>query len=806
MKNELRFAIRSLLKSPAFTAVALLTLALGIGVNTSMFSLVDALLLRAAPFPHGERLMQIRCETHQGRRGSFSEVELRELREGTKSFSSLTNMRYADAALVEPGKPAEQVLSVMASADLFKTFQVQPFLGRAFTPEECEQGRNQVVVLSYGFWQNRFGGSRDVIGRTLRVDGEPVTIIGVMPASFDWRMLWGPTAFWRPLNYTPDQLNSRTYRAFQMIGRLKDGVDPERVGVELGPVAANQQKDSPKDYVGAAYSAVPLNEAQMDDTGRQILTLLLGLSGFVLLIACANLANLQLARATTAARESAIRTALGARRVDLIRRQLVECVIVSVAGGALGVLFALWINRTLSGMINIAGEMNALKLPIDGRILAITFLVAAITGIVFGIVPAWLSSRTDVVNALKAQSRGSTAGRGHHVMRSSLIVFEVFIALVLLGCAAVMQRGFGQLLHRNVGWDKDRLLIGSLPMPETRFPKPEDRIAFFRKVETRLQALPGVEDVALTTGVPIWNYGSDRQIMTEGQADADPANLPLASHVMITADYFKVLGVQLLEGRMFPDDIKESDPRVVIVNEALARKFWPGESAVGHRIASINGKETTWSEVIGVVPDIEPAVDISNARTPFQIYRPIVHEPWSWVRFAIRSENPAALVDTVRTALAEVDADLPATDVMTVKQAFDRSQHNLVVVARILDGFAVLGLVLAAVGLYGVISNIVAQRTNEFGIRLALGAKPGDVLGLVLLHGMKLTAVGLLLGLGGAYGFARVLGAIMPRLVSPDAVALGGMSALLFLVAIGSCWLPARRATKVDPMIALRAE
>jgi predicted permease len=608
------------------------------------------------------------------------------------------------------------------------------------------------------------------------------------------------------LNYTPDQLKSRTYRGFQLIGRLKDGTDPQQVGVELSPLAANQAKDFPQDYAGITYRSAPLHERQMDDEGRQILSMLLGLAGFVLLIACANLANLQLARATTAAREFAIRTALGATHAALIRRQLVECVILSLAGGGLGVLFALWINRMLSSSINIAGETNALNLPVDGRILLITFGVAALTGIVFGIVPAWISSRTDVVTALKSQSRGTTTGRGHHRMRQALIIGEVFLALVLLGGAGVMQRGFDKLVHKDVGWDKDHFLTGALPMPETRFPEPADRIAFYERVHTRLAALPGVENVALTTGVPLWGYGTDRQIFTEAQADAEKANLPRASHVMITSDFFKVLGVSLVEGRMFAPDIKPGDPKVVLINSALARKLWPGESAVGRRIASINGDETVWSEIIGVVPDVEPAASIGNRDTPFQIYRPIVHEAWSWVRFAIRSNQPAALTDTVRMALAEVDADLPATDVMTFAQAWDRSGRNLVVVANILIGFALLGLALAAVGLYGVISNLVAQRTSEFGIRMALGAQPGDVLGLVLRHGMKLTLIGLVLGLGGAYGVARLLGAIMPRLVSPDALALGGMAALLFVVALVSCWLPARRATRVDPMIALRSE
>ena len=529
----MRFALRSLLKSPSYTIIALITLALGIGVNTSMYTLVDVLLLRAAPFPDGRELHQLIGETRQGRNYSYSEMELREIRAKSSSFASLTALRFNNTALAEPGRPAEQVQSIMASAEFFDTFRVQPLLGRGFTAEETQPGRNQVIVLSHAFWQQRFGGNRNVINRTLRVDGESVTIIGVMPASFDWRILWGTTSYWRPLNFTPDQLKSRTYRAFNLIGRLKPGATAEQAAAELSPVAAAQLKDFPQDYNGLVYHPVPLNEAQMDDEGRRIVWMLLGLSDFVLLIACANLANLQLARATTAVREFAIRAALGASRARLIGQQLTECVLLSVAGGGLGLLVGLWINRALSAMITIAGEPGGLTLPVDGKIMLVTFAIAALTGVVFGIVPAWLASRTDVVSALKSQSRGSTAGRGHHVMRQLLIVFEVMIALALLGGAGVMQRGFEKFLHKAVGWDAERLLTGSLPMPEARFPTPASRLEFFRKIETRLGALPGVESVALTTGVPIWGYGNSRKIFTEKQATADqapPAREPRDDH------------------------------------------------------------------------------------------------------------------------------------------------------------------------------------------------------------------------------------------------------------------------------------
>src|SRR6478736_5994 len=402
--NPIRLALRSLSKSPAYTLIAIITLALGIGVNTSMFSLVNELLFDSGPFPKAGDIHQLLVETRQGRRYSYSEMEIREIREKADSFQSLTVLRYGNSALAEPGRPAEQVDSALASAEFFDVFGMQPFLGRAFTADETRQGNNQVIILSHSFWQQRFAGDRNVIGRTLRVDAETVTIIGVMPPEFSWRMLWGNTAFWRPLNYTADQLKRRNFRAFQLIGRMKPGATDEQLAASLAPLAAAQLKDFPQEYNGLTYRPVPLHEAQMDDEGRSIVYMLLGLSGFVLLLACANLANLQLARATSAMRDFAIRAALGASRARLIGQQLTECLLLALGGGALGLLFGWSINRVLSAMISIGDEPGGLNLPIDGKILLIAFLVAAATGIIFGIVPAWLSSRTDVVTALKSQS------------------------------------------------------------------------------------------------------------------------------------------------------------------------------------------------------------------------------------------------------------------------------------------------------------------------------------------------------------------------------------------------------------------
>ncbi|HWA26969.1 MAG TPA: ABC transporter permease [Lacunisphaera sp.] len=802
----MKFAFRSLLKSPGFTIVALLTLALGIGVNTSMFSLVNALLFRAAPFVEPDRLAMFNRVTPQGRDNDFSATELREIREKSTAFSSQFTFTRDFSAVAEPGQPAERLDGILADAGMFGTLGAQPQLGRPFAAEETQPGKDQVVILAHSYWQQRYGGNPDVLGKVLRIDGDPHTIIGVMPAEFEYRFLWGDANFWRPLAFTPEQLKSRTYRVFSLVGRLKPGVTPVQAAAELAPLAAVQQKQFPQDYAGLRYEALVLHEALMDVESRQIVWMLLSLSGFVLLIACANLANLQLARATVSVREFAIRAALGASRARLIGQQLTECILLSTVGGGLGLLLALWVNSLLEASIRIGNKGGGLELPIDGRVLALTAIGAVLTGVIFGIVPAWFASRTDVVTSLKSQSRGSTSGRSQHRMRHALVVAEVTLALVLLGGAGMMQRGFTRLLGKDPGWDTARILTGVFPMPEKRYETPEKRLEFYRSIERRLATLPGVQGVALATTLPLWHYGNTRQITTEALSNSDPAKLPQASRIMVTSGYFETMGIRVLEGRTFAADIKPGDPEQVVVNEALARQFWPGESALGKRLGSVGNEKTTWAEVIGVVRNVESAAAFTNPTTPYHVYRSVVHEPWTWIRFVVRSENPGQLVESVRRAVAEVDPDLPADQLLTVAQFVDRQQHNLVIVADLLGGFALLGLVLASVGLYGVISNIVAQRTGEFGVRLALGAQPSDVLQLVLRHGLMLTAIGLVLGVAGAYGLGQLLASIMPRIVAIEPLTLAGTAVLLFAVAACACWIPARRATKVDPLEALRAE
>jgi putative ABC transport system permease protein len=801
----MRFALRSLLQSPAYTIIALATLALGIGVNTSMFSVVDTLLFKSAPYPDADNLVILSASSTGGENRAFSEQEIREIKPAATGFETLTTLGFTFYALAEPGRPAERVRGITFSADMMETLRTPPMMGRAFLPEEYTPGKNQVVLLTESFWRSRFSGDPGAIGRTLRLDGETVTIVGVMPARFDYKMFWGTIGVIRPLNFTPDQIQYRGYRAFSLIGRLKPGTTVEMIAAQLAPVAADQQKAFPQDYAGRQYRAIPFHEAAIDSVGRSISWMLLGLAGFVLLICCANLANLQLARATASAREFAIRAALGASRTRLVFQQLAECLLLSVTGGGLGIVVALWVNSLLERSIRIDGAAS-LEIPIDAPVLAITLVLALLTGVIFGVVPALIASRSDVNTTLKSQSRGSTTGKGHNLVRHSLIVAEVALALVLLGGAAVMNRGFARMLERETGWDTEHILTGSLPLPEARYDTGEKRITFYRELEAKLAAIPGVENVAVTNGLPLFGYSSTAPIFTDTPGASAAGNNPVAAGALITPTYLATLGIPLREGRNFPPETDAASPQQVLVNEALAQRFWPGESAIGKRLGSTENNQVVWREVIGVVGNVEMAANISNPPTAFQFYRPMVQEPWSFVNVAVRSAHPGTLAEPVRRAVAELNPDLALDQVGTIREFVARTQHNLVVVGYTLTGFALLGLVLAAVGLYGVISHLVAQRTGEFGIKLALGALPRDLLTEVLLRGVRLSAIGLALGFAGAWGLGRFLASFMPRLAAPDPVAIAGVAVVLFAVTLVACWFPARRATKVDPLTALRAE
>jgi predicted permease len=806
-------AVRTLWKTPSFTVIALVTLALGIGVNTSMYTLMDVLLFRTAPFPEPDRLVVINGTNPQSQRDNFSFAEIDEMRAqvagvgaSNPPLESLTTIANWSNTMAEPGQPAERFQAVDASADFFTTFRVQPFLGRAFTAEESGPGRNRVALLGYDLWQARFGADPGVLGRTLRLNAEPVTVIGVMPQSFKYPIYFGKVDLWRPITVARHMVEDRNVRFFTPIGRLRPGVTPAQLQAQLAPVAARWAHDYPKDSTGRGFNVMEMHKAAMDSTGVMIVGLLMGLAGSVLLIACANIANLQLARAAANAKDLAIRSALGASRGRLIAHQLTECLVLAFVGGVGGVLVAASVNAVLGRAIRI-GDAGNLALPIDGPILAAALLASAVAAVVFGLLPAWLASRNDVVTTLKQQARGSTSGRGQRLARQALIVAEVSLALALLAVAGVMIRGFDAMLQKPAGWDTGRVLIANIHLPEQSTYDTEDkRRLAIEKLERGLADIPGTEATGMCTTPPLFGYSRGGPIQVEGQTSDDPVQQPNAGYIMVGSGFFATLGIPLKEGRLFPPDLRADSPPVVVVGETLARKFWPNESAVGKRIGDRKDDKVVWREVIGVVRDIAYPLSFSNPDTMLQIYKPLVHEPWGYLHLLVRGKAPANYKNAVKRVVTIVDPDVAVQEMYTVPEATDRFEHNIVVVNNTLGAFALLGLVLAAVGLYGVVSNLVAQRTAEFGIRLALGAQPRDVLGLVLGTGARLTLVGLLTGGGLAYALIRMLGSEMPRMAAADPLTLALVVLVLSAAALFASYWPARRATKVDPLVALRAE
>jgi predicted permease len=812
MISEIRHAFRTLAKTPSFTAIVLITLALGLGLNTSMYTLVDVLMFRTVPFAEADRLLSILGTTPQNQRDGFSFAEIDEIRAQAagpgKAFESITALSGWSNTLAEPGQTAERLMSMDATADFFETFRIQPMLGRAYTKDEEVPGRNQVAILSYALWQSRFAGDPNILGRSVRLNAEQVNVIGVMPPSFVAPLFFGPVSLWRPITIPLHIVNDRSNRFFGAIGRLNRGVTADQALAQLKPLAARWAHDYPQTSKDRGFNLLPPHKAAMDSTSVFMIWLLFGLGAAVLMVACANIANLQLARAAGNIRDLAIRSALGASRTRLVLHQLAEPLVLSLGGGLCGLLVAAWTNALLGSSIRIGfDDSDTLALPMNGRVVIAAFLVSLLTGLLFGLLPAWFASRSDVVSTLRQQTRASTTGRGPRLLRNALIVGEITAALAALGVACVMVRGLNALLKREKGWDTNLVVAANIHLPEQSTYNTEDkrRVAIDKLVH-RLAQIPGAEHTAVCSTAPYFDYSKVVPIQIEGQAYEDPSKQPNAGFTLVTSEYFATLGIPLREGHVFPADLRADSPPVVLINETMARHFWPKTSAIGKRIGDRQGDTIVWREVIGVVRDIQFALNITNPSTMYQVYKPIVNEPWGYLYLLVRGKDPARFKNDLRHAISDVDRDVAVQELYTIPEAADHFEHNLVVVNNTLVGFAVLGLILAAVGLYGVVSYLVAQRTNEIGIRIALGASQSNVLRLVMSHGVLLTLIGLLIGLAAGYGLNRLVGSIVPLMVGADPAALAITAATLFAVAIFACWVPARRAAKVNPLDAIRTE
>ena len=805
MTLNLRYALRTLLKSPGFTIVSLLTLALGIGVNSSMFSLMNTLLFATAPFPRPESIITLNGQTPDAEFINFSAIEIEELRHhSTDAFTAIAPVSGTLETVSLPDQLPEQLQGTAAQADLFKVLETPPLFGRLFTADECVAGRDTVVLLTEEMWRKKYSAKPDVLGQTLRISNRIFTIIGVLPKAYSAPFVFGEGQYFRPLVFSKEQLEGRDRREAGLLLRLAPGVPLPQALASLAPVSERWVKENPRLYPNYHFR-IQLAGRVGGSGNVAIIFLMLGLAAAILALACANLANLQMARAASRLRDLAIRSALGASRWMLIKQQLIESLVLSAAGGILGLLIADWSNDLIGRNIKL-GLTSTLDMTIDGRVLGFTAAISILAGLGFGLIPAWLASRTDINEALKQQSRGSTGGKSQGWIRSLLVIGQVALSLTLLSVAGMMIHGLNRTLNSRPHWDSESILTANVQIDERSYETPEKRRAFHDALSARLAAIPGIQAHTIASMFPIAGGGSVNDVLIDGQ-DTAGNTFPKGVAFLVTPGFFKTLGIRLLEGRTFPDTVSFTSVEQTVVNESLAKHFWPTGSAMGRRLGVKGGDgKVIWREIIGVVADAEDPIAFAPPTTHMQYYTTMTHSPWSWFQIAVRGSNPGRFANDLRRAVAEVSPDVAARFVWTVQDMRDQFLHNVIVINAVLLAFALLGLALASVGLYGIVSNNVSQRTSEFGIRLALGARQTDVLRIVLGQSLRLTLIGLVLGAIGSYVLGLALRPSLGLIIAQSYSILVGTTLVIFAVALLATWFPARRATKVDPMVALRAE
>ena len=792
--QDFRYGARSLRKSPGFTVVAVVTLALGVGANTAVFSVVNAVLLRPLPYENPGQLVRLWAD-NSGRRtdqNQFSPAEVTEFRDQLTTFEDVGLFDYGLSANLTGDGPPERVNGSEASPGLFTTLRVKPVLGRVFLPDETEVAQSRVALISEGLWRRRFGADPNLAGRTIQLDGESFTVVGVLPGSFKFPE---QVDLWLPFSFTADDWKTdRAHYYVEAVGRLKPGVTKEQASAELETIVGRLRPTFPAARKNWGVALVSLHEQVV---GKVSLTLwiLLGAVGFVLLIACVNVANLLLARAASRQKEITIRAALGAGRLRIVRQLLTESLLLAAAGGAAGALLAVWAVRLSSASI-IDSLPRAEEVAVDGRVLGFTLLVSVVTGVVFGVMPALKASNPNLNETLKEGGRRSTSSRSGP--RNVLVVAEIALSLVLLTGAGLLIKSFMRLQGVNAGFDPHNLLTMQLTLPKTQYPDTEGQNAFVQQTLRRVETLPGVKSAAATINLPlVGTWGMGYKVIGH-----DNAPLQVADNANITPGYFRTMGIPLLMGRDFSERDTGGGPKVIIISEALARKHFSGQSPLGQRINA--GGER---EIVGVAADVKPR-GLELEVKP-QIYLPYAQKPTPapFVTFTVRTESePLTLAGAVEKEIRNLNKDLPVANVRAMEQIVAASLEQRRLTMLLLGVFACIAVALASVGIYGVVSYSVSQRTHELGIRVALGARGKDVLALVLGQGVRLAFVGVTLGLVGAFWLTGLLKDLLFGVGATDPLTFVSVAALLVAVALAACYIPARRAAKVDPMVALRYE
>ncbi|MFN7975132.1 MAG: ABC transporter permease [Acidobacteriota bacterium] len=805
---DLRFAAKSLARTPGFTLIAVVTLGLGIGANTSMFTTIDGYMLRPSPYPGSDRVDRIYRATPDNARGGIPPADYLDLRSEIDGYGEIAAYADWDMNVAEPGKPATKADGGRISANLFSMLGTEPLIGRGFRPDEELPGNHRVLVINYRYWKNRFGGDPGIVGRTVRIDGEPYEVVGVLPASFsDWRHLDGIDLY-RPLGLDEKERRDRGTPWLRLVGRRAPGVGLAQGDAMIASFGRGLAAAYPASNADVAWRTVSIQQSFLPRTGVVMMSMLVGLSGFVLLIACSNLANLLLARTMARAREFAVRAALGASRAQVLRPLIFEAVLLTAAGGVAALLFAQW---TYDWM-NVASKADngvGVDFGFDGRVLLWAFGASLFTVVAFGVAPALFVERLDLNAILKSGGRGTTGSRGHQRFRNALVVGQSALAMVLLAGAALFARGLHELHNRRHGWESSNLVTGTVALPVTTYRDDREIAEFHRLVVERLEALPGVATASISCAMPHLGFGDVRKYVVAGVDPPSPGREPVALVNGVSPHYFETVGTTVLQGRAFNASDAARAARVFIVNEAVARGLFGGASPIGRRIGEIasDGTPPAWGEVVGVVADVE-SVQESPSPVVYQIYHPLLQEPRRTADVAVRSRGvaPSALVDAIRSTMMALDPDLPVQKLQPAETTIVRSNYGLGVLRTLLVSLALLGLGLAALGTYGVNARAVAQREREFGIRLALGAHGGDIVRLVLSSGAKLALVGSALGLAGAIVVSRLFLIGFPGMRVDSVPAVAGAAALLMAIALAACYVPARRASRTSPSDTLRAE